>query len=417
MVQCGIAQKSPLFDVTRKSRLWLAALRAPGHAASRRGPPAAPVPRTDDDEGDIMDATGTVSRPAGTRPERSAHDTSALPVRLATLARYRVGQVLEAVSGVASVIVAALVTNAVGIIVGLVPDVTLSSLMVGSSCAVAALLRLPPGTVEDQVWRVPVAILGFWAGFGAAALTAPLALPNFDWPLAALVPLAFLARRISAFSGTIAFLTVFAFIAGRITGLTPDGLPYTLLASVFGVIVTQFGTWATRSLRGPVRERVTMAAALVLTSWFLDAAERGWSGARSWPEADIDRVLHLFAKIRTVIDRPQDYVTPDRQVRDHITAAAAGLDSAERILVALRERSGPMAPLARARVTTALAIFNAAWHAVDPAGCRRATAYLAETEIPVRAETVPEIRLVAGLRVSLEETLPLLDLWVRREAR
>lgn len=364
-----------------------------------------------------MEATGQVSRPAGSVPHSVPHAPSALPVRLATLARFRVGQVMEAVSGVVAVIVSALLTNAVGVAAGLVPDVTLTSLMVGSSCAVAALLRLPPGTVEDRVWRVPVAILGFWVGFGGAAITAPLGLPNFDWPLAALVPLAFLARRISMFAGTIAFLSVFAFIAGRLTGLTPDGLPYTLLAAVFGVILTQFANWATRSLRGPVRERVTMAAALVLTGWFLDAAERGWTGARAWPEDDIDRVLRLFGKIRTVLDRPQDYVVPDRMVRDHITATAAGLDSAERILVALRDRGGPMAPLARARVARALATFNAAWHAVDPAGCRRAIAFLAETEIPVRADTVPEIRLVAGLRVSLEEALPLLDLWVRREAR
>lgn len=325
-------------------------------------------------------------------------------------------QILEAVSGVLAVIVAALMTNLVGLRAGFVPDVTLTSLMIGSSCAVAAILRLPPGTVEDRLWRVPVAIAGFWVGFATAAYTAPMALPGFDWPLAAAVPLAFLARRISLFSGTIAFLSVFALITGRLMGLTPEGLPYTLLAAVAGVIVTQFANWTTRTLRGPVRERVTMAAALVLAGWFLDAAERGWNGSRAWPEAEIDRVLMLFGKIRAVLDRRQDYVVPDRQVRDHITAAASGLDSTERILVALRERRSARASLARMRVSDALAAFNAAWHAVDPAGCRQALAGLADIGIPVRADTVPEIRLVAGLRVSLEETLPLLDLWVRREA-
>lgn len=357
-----------------------------------------------------------VARSPAAETDAAPQDASALPVRLATLARFRVVQVLEAVSGVVAVIVAALVTNVAGHASGLVPDVTLGSLMIGSSCAVAAILRLPPGTVEDQVWRVPVAILGFWAGFAGAAFTTDLALPQFDWPLVAAVPAAFLARRLSLFSGTITFLSVFALITGRLTGLTPEGLPYMMLAAVVGVIVTQFANWTTRSLRGPLRERVSMAAALVLAGLFLDAAERSSDGSRPWPEAEIDRVLHLFGKIRAVLDRPQDYVTPDRQTRDHIAAAAAGLDSAERILVTLRSRGGsPLAPVARARVAEAMTAFNAAWHQVDPAGCRRALAHLADTGIPVRADTVPVIRLVAGLRVSLEETLPLLDLWVRRE--
>ncbi len=358
-----------------------------------------------------------MSRAPAAAGENAAPAKSALPMRQAMLARFRVVQILEAVSGVAAVVIAALVTNLVGLRAGLVSDVTLTSLMVGSSCAVAAILRLPPGTVEDRLWRVPVAIGGFWAGFAGAAFSTAFALPGFDWPLAVLVPAAFLARRISPFAGTIAFLSGFAFITGRLMGLTPAGLPYTLLAAVAGVVSTQLANWVTRRLRGPVRERVTMAAALVLSGWFLDAAERGGRGTHPWPEADIDRVLMLFGKIRTVLDRPQDYVTPDRQVRDHITAAAAGLDSTERILVALRDRRGIFAPLARARAARALALFNAGWHGVDPAACRQALAFLAETEIPVRADTIPEIRLVAGLRVSLEETLPLLELWTRREMR